>query len=80
MLEKSPLIHFFHAGAVSTSIIAIKSNRGSCEAKMAKLLLKLYSQELISVKENDEVKEQFSIVINNLATLEEGSWIFVLID
>ena len=40
---------------------------------MAKLLLKLYSQELISVKESDEVKEQFSIVINNLATLEEGS-------
>ena len=40
---------------------------------MAKLLLKLYSQELISVKESDEVKEQFSKVINNLATLEEGS-------
>ena len=40
---------------------------------MAKLLLKLYSQELISVKESDEVKEQFSIVINNLAMLEEGS-------
>ena len=47
MIEKSPLTHSFTrlAGAVSPNIIASKSNRGSCKAKMAKLLLKLVSQE-----------------------------------
>ena len=66
MPEKSPLTHSFTclAGAISLNSIAIKSNRGSCEAKMTKLLLKLVSQERISLKEGDEAKEQFSKVIN----------------
>ena len=52
MLEKSPLTHSFTClvGAIRPNITAIKSNRGSCEAKMAKLLLKLVSQERIGVK------------------------------
>ena len=45
------------AGAISPNIIAIKSNRGSWEAKMTKLMLKLVRQERISVKEGDEAKE-----------------------
>ena len=77
MLEKSPLTHTFTrlAGAVSPNIIAIKSNSGSCEAKMAKLLLKLVSQERVSVKEGDEAKEQFSKVINDLVTVEEEKFL-----
>ena len=76
MLEKSPLPHCFTglAGAISPNIIAIKSNRGSCEAKMAKLLLKLVTQEKITVKEGAEAKEQFSKVINDLATAEGESY------
>ena len=77
MLGKSTLTHSFtrSAGAISPNIIAIKSNMGSCEAKMAKLLLKLVSQERVSVKEGDEAKEQFSKVINDLATVEEEKFL-----
>ena len=73
MLEKSPLTHSFTrlTGGISPNIIAVKSNRGSCETKMAKLLLKFVSQERTSVKEGDEAKEQFSKVINDLSTVEE---------
>ena len=38
---------------------------------MANPLLKLVSQERISVKEGDKAKEQFSKVINDLGTVEE---------
>ena len=48
---------------------------GSCEAKMIELLLKLVSQERISVKEGDEAKEQFSKVINDLAIVEEEKFL-----
>ena len=43
MLEKSPLIHFFTclAGAVSTSIIAIKSN-GFMWSKNGKTIVKIF--------------------------------------
>ena len=77
MLEKSLLTHSFTClvGAVSPNIIAIKSNRISCEAKMAKLLLKLVREERISVKEGDEAKEQFPKVINDLATVEEEKFL-----
>ena len=52
-----------------------KSNRGSCEAKMAKLLLKRVSQERIIVKEGDEAKKQSSKVVNDLATFEEETFL-----
>ena len=75
MLEKSPLTHSFTrlTDAISPNIIAIKSNRSSCEVKMAKLLLKLVIQERIRVK-GDEAKKQFSEVINDLATVEEETF------
>ena len=75
MLEKSPLTNSFtrFAGAISPNITTIKSNMGSCEAKMAKLLLKLVSQERVSVKEGDEAKEQFSKVITILQWLKKKS-------
>ena len=38
-------------------------------------MLKLVSQERISVKEGDEAKEQFSKVINGLATVEEEKFL-----
>ena len=38
---------------------------------MAKLLSKFVSQERISVKEDDETKEQFLKGIKDLATIEE---------
>ena len=49
-------------GVVSPNTIAIKSNSGLCEVKMAKVFLKLVSLERISAKEGDEAKEQFSEV------------------
>ena len=58
------------AGAISPNIIAINCNRGSCEAKMAKLLLKYVSQGRIGVTETDEAKDQFSKVTNYLAIAE----------
>ena len=77
VLEKSPLTHYFPrlAGAINLSITEIKSNRDSCEAKMAKLLLKPVSQERISVKESVETKKQFSKVVNDLATVEEEKFL-----
>ena len=68
MLNKSRLTHSFIslAGAISLNIIAIKYNRFSFEENMAKLSLKLPSQEKNSVKEGDEAKEQFPKIINNL--------------
>ena len=77
MLKESPLTHFFTrlAGAISPNIIAINSNRGSCEAKMTKLLLKLVNKERISIKEGDEAKEQFSKVANDFATVEEEKFL-----
>ena len=73
MLEKFQLTRSFTrlAGAISPNIITFKSSRGSCEAKMAKLLLKFVIQERISVKEGDEAKEQFSKVINDLQQLKK---------
>ena len=70
MLEKSLLTHSFTrlAGAISPNITSIKSNSGSCEAKMAKLLLKLVNQERISVKEGDEATSSSQKL---LATVEE---------
>ena len=79
ILEKSPspLTNSFTrlAGVISVNIIATKSNRGSCEVKMVKLLLKLVSQERISVKDSDKAKEQFSKVFNDLATVEEEKFL-----
>ena len=77
MLEKSPLTHSFPrlAVTISLSITAIKSNRGSFEAKMVKLLLRLVSQERIGVKETVEAKKQFSKVVNNLVTVEEETFL-----
>ena len=77
VLEKSPLTHYFPrlAGAINLSITEIKTNRDSCEAKMAKLLLKPVSQERISVKESVETKKQFSKVVNDLATVEEEKFL-----
>ena len=62
ILEKSPLAHSFTrlTGTINPNIIVIKSNRGSCEAKRAKLLLKLRSQERISVKVGDEERNKGS--------------------
>ena len=73
MLEKFQLTRSFTrlAGAISPNIITFKSSRGSCKAKMAKLLLKFVIQERISVKEGDEAKEQLSKVINNLQQLKK---------
>ena len=70
MLEKSPLTHSFTrlAGAISPNIMSIKSNSRSCEAEMAKLLLKLVNQERISVKEGDEATSSSQKL---LATVEE---------
>ena len=42
---------------------------------MTKLLLKLVSQERISLKEGGEAKEQFSKVINDPATVEEEKFL-----
>ena len=39
-------------------------------------VLKLASQERIRVKEGDEAKEQFSKIINDLATLEEEKFLY----
>ena len=39
-------------------------------------VLKLVSQERIRVKEGDEAKEQFSKIINDLATLEEEKFLY----
>ena len=43
LVEHNTFLHTHLAGAISPNINVIKSNRGSCEAKMAKLLLKLVS-------------------------------------
>ena len=78
MLEKFQLTRFFTrlAGAISPNIITFKSSRGSCKAKITKLLLKFVIQERIGVKEGDEAKEQFSKVINDLQQLKKkGFWI-----
>ena len=39
-------------------------------------VLKLVSQERIRVKEGDDAKEQFSKIINDLATLEEEKFLY----
>ena len=74
MLEKSPLTHPFMrlAGVVGYNVIANKSSRSLCEALKVK---KLVSQERISIKESDEAKEQFSKVINDLATVENEKFL-----
>lgn len=43
--------------------------------KMEKLLLKLISQERISLKEGDEINEQFLKNINNLGAVEEEKFL-----
>ena len=42
---------------------------------MEKLLLKLIRQERISLKEGDEIKEQFLKNINNLGAVEEEKFL-----